>query len=369
MHGEVRIEESGQRLWVKLPDSDEDRRRLVHEARALRQIRHPGVVQLIDAAASGDGSELALRYVVGDVPGPLPAAELAGLGAAVATTLADIHDLGAAHGACTVDHVLVERSGRPVLCSFGRAALRGDHDEVLDAQRRDVATLTQSLQALLVGEHHRLLRTLARGSTRTPTARSLAAALATVVPDARLPVVHTGSVEALPGTRHAQPRPTRARRPARWAQVLMIAGATVGIGTGTLVVVGGLFSSHHRPSGSSPTLPCPSVDDGCGPLTGGGGSFATAAGTWTVGEPGDIVVVGRWSCDGSALPALLRPQSGQVWIFDRWAGAGADVAGRQVATVAGARSLEVVPGPGGCDRLLVTTRSGGRAVVPEASAQ
>ena len=333
MHGEVRIEESGQRLWVKLPDSDEDRRRLAHEARALRQIRHPGVVQLVDVEAPGDDAELALRYVGGEVPGPLAAAELAGLGAAVATTLADIHDLGAAHGACTIDHVLVEPSGRPVLCSFGRAALRGDDDDLHDAQVRDVVTLTRSLQALLVGEDHRLLRVLARGATRTPTARTLATTLATVVPGARLPIHSTQTRETLPDARQGGPR---RRRAGHWPQVLMIAGATVGLGAGTLVLLGRLSPSHNHSAAPSPSLPCPPVDDGCGPLTGGGGRFSTVAGTWTVGEPGDIIVVGRWSCDGTALPALLRLDSGQVWIFDRWAGAGTDVAGRRVATVAGA---------------------------------
>lgn len=37
-----------------------------------------------------------------------------------------------------------------------------------------------------------------------------------------------------------------------------------------------------------------------------------------LGEPGDLVALGDWSCDGIDTPALLRPSTGEVFVFDAW---------------------------------------------------
>ena len=50
---------------------------------------------------------------------PMPV--IAGLGAAVATTIADLHALGFCHGGIEASHVLLDEAGRPVLCSLGRS--------------------------------------------------------------------------------------------------------------------------------------------------------------------------------------------------------------------------------------------------------
>ena len=56
------------------------------------------------------------------------------------------------------------------------------------------------------------------------------------------------------------------------------------------------------------------------------GILSTDAGRYRIGSPGDTVVLGRWDCGPIALPALLHPGTGQVWVFDRWPVDGADVA-------------------------------------------
>src|SRR5687767_6114816 len=93
--------------------------RVPEEAAALAEARHPGVVELIDTA----GDVLRTRMVEGgplSAMGPMPAAEVAGVAAAVAATLADLHDLGVVHGGIDASHVLVAADGRPLLCSLGR---------------------------------------------------------------------------------------------------------------------------------------------------------------------------------------------------------------------------------------------------------
>ena len=50
-----------------------------------------------------------------------------------------------------------------------------------------------------------------------------------------------------------------------------------------------------------------------------GNEVRTAGHRWVVGVPGDIVTVGDWDCDGTATPAVLRPASGRLHVFDTWA--------------------------------------------------
>ena len=38
-----------------------------------------------------------------------------------------------------------------------------------------------------------------------------------------------------------------------------------------------------------------------------------------VGERGDVVSLADWDCDGETTPAIVRPATGEVFIFDRWA--------------------------------------------------
>ncbi|OWY59494.1 hypothetical protein B7486_74265, partial [cyanobacterium TDX16] len=80
-----------------------------------------------------------------------------------------------------------------------------------------------------------------------------------------------------------------------------------------------------------------------------------------VGEEGDEVVLGDWDCDGSATPALLRPDAGEVFVFARWARDGADVTVTAVDEVDGATAIEVRT-EGSCDRLVVEGPDGAHQV-------
>jgi hypothetical protein len=103
---------------------------------------------------------------------------------------------------------------------------------------------------------------------------------------------------------------------------------------------------------------CPAVDLGCHPVARVDGILITDTGRYRIGDPDDVVVVGRWSCVTTGLAALLRRASGEVWVFDHWASAGdEDRRARLLTRVRGATSLLVVPGRSGCDRLLVTRRA------------
>ena len=168
--------------------------------------RHPGVVELVGLEGSTERPVLVTVLVDGPtlaVPMPLTPAEVAGLMGSLATTVADLHDMGIVHGALVPEHVLVAPDGRPVLCGFGSAGGVGDGDEPQPST--DVAALGRLLRRLATGPDARALRRVAEAATADdpdarPSARDVAAELAAAVPDARLPVPPPAAVAGGLGT-------------------------------------------------------------------------------------------------------------------------------------------------------------------------
>lgn len=311
---------SGNRV-TKCATTEADRARLAAEARALRNLAHPGVVRLIEVAGGDPPTALVLERVGGGSLGRMlaaPTQEVVRFGASLATTVADLHDVGWIHGAIRAEHVLVDGRGRPVLCGFGSAAPSASSDR---SRRRDVSDLIRLMLELLPPEiDAKLRRALAdRRWRRHSDARTLARRLL------------------------AQTETQRHRRlaPSRYvaAAALTVAGA----------VSIPLWAGDHR----SPTK-CPAVDDGC-------------AATWrppsryrlAFNGP-RVIVIGRWGCAEQAYPAVLALDSGAVWVFRRWPRAGHPSVATLVGQVDGARSLGVLPSSG-CDRITVYTS--GRTVV------
>ena len=104
------------------------------------------------------------------------------------------------------------------------------------------------------------------------------------------------------------------------------------------------------------------------PATDSDGSAELAAGLihdrdgrrYAIGTEGDLVVIGDWDCDGVATPAIARPGTGQVAMFDRWPPPEAtisesDASARRVVDDLIGVELERGDGPGACDRLRVHT--------------
>jgi eukaryotic-like serine/threonine-protein kinase len=397
---------------------------------------HPGVVEVVRSHEVEDGQwELELRLVAGgdltQAPG-WSAEEVAGFGAAAATTLADLHDLGIVHQRLGPEHLLVDGAGRPLLCGFGGARRWDDGDQGPDPRPADVAALADCLAQLLPADAPRdlrreLARATPRGRRRPPSARQLARGLTAAVPAARLPVLGGSSAGSdgapaganrpattsghLPATvggsfagpeaargaaltaagppgaagsaesvvpigslaksepetvagpspvRGRRSRPHRSLRRPRLIEAVAAVLVVVGLGVGLLAVS---HRSNGKGGSSRPAASCPTVDRGCGPVARPGGVLTTVSGRYRFGSPADAVVLGRWTCTAQAFPAILRPSTGQLWVFDAWARPGAQVASRLVAVVSDGRSLRVVPDRPGCDGLAVLTGRGRVVVV------
>jgi hypothetical protein len=122
------------------------------------------------------------------------------------------------------------------------------------------------------------------------------------------------------------------------------------------------------PATTGPACPTtgPDLDgDGCvEPVQVRGVVVATDGRRWRVGEGGDLAAVADWDCDGRATAAVVRPATGEVWVYDGWAGAGRTVTARRPGpTAPGATEVRAVPGPSGCVRLEVTTAGGDRRLL------
>jgi hypothetical protein len=404
-HMEVFESTTSSGSWmVKRARSGEESARLHHEAALLRRAAHPGVVELGRIEVEGDGMTiLSTRHAGGcdlSAISELDVAALGGLGAAVATIIADLHDVGISHGAICAEHVVVGGDGRPLLCSFGCAGSASDVDPAAD-----VAALRRLLsERLPPGPPKRLVRLLREtpGRSKRGSARALAASLTRVVPDARLPTaparttippspepprlrsVHGDEVRADPPGRVTEPEPPATpatpsggsvdpsvgslgpapRRQSTARGIVVTASAVLvvaGVGVAILGLLGRLTSPPNRPAALSASRSCPVVDDGCRPVLATNGRFSTPSGRFAIDLPAAVVVIGRWECRAPSLPAALDPRNGQVWVWDRWPGT-TTVEAQRLARVPRATTLDVVPEAAGCDWLEVV-RAGAPPVI------
>ena len=383
----------GQHWVVKSASSPAETAHLRREAEQLRKAAHPGVVEL-GSFHAGPPVELRTRHAGRSLAemAPLAPAELCGLGAAVATVLADLHDLGIVHGAIAADHILIGAEGRPVLCGFSSS---GSTTECHAGG--DVIDLADTLASRLGPEAPRRLRRLllgpGKGLRHTPSARAFAAALSQAVPDRRLPTapaVRPPSVSvgvearptapaepasSIPGSaapiqaprgrsapasgRHLAAHPARRRVLPKVAAVVALGGA---VAVAAIVVLG----PDRHPAAAE--IPCPSADQGCRPVPVRTGAFAAPSGTFTIAVAHPIVVLGRWRCGPASLPAALDPRTGQVWAWLSWAGPATTVTAEAVGRHPGAVTLRVVPEASGCDRLeVIDARGAATIMIPGAN--
>lgn len=391
-----------------------DPARIAREAELLTAARHPGVVELVGIEGDPLDPVLVTQRVEGrDLAnaGTLSRAEAAGITAALASTLADVHQQGIVHGAVTPEHVIIGPGGRPVLCGFGHGGRAGALDPAVDV--RGLGALLKVLLAEAGRPSSDPLLRVAEDATapdaaQRPTAARFAAAINEIVPDACLPgasvAANAGALEAL---RRAHAAPSwRGYKKRRKRQAALVAAAGILlVSAGALAfndlsgAGGGAAAPIREPllPSAEPTTPttsttsttlapvvvstslaapsCPRVDgtlaadtdgDGCPEaLTFSGGVLEAGAARWSVGAEGDQVASGDWACRGRAGLALLHPPTGDVFLFDGWAGPGHDLVGGRALRVEGGFALRSGgSGNGGCPQLLVDRRDGPPVAVP-----
>ena len=176
----VEVSAGGRPVAVKRATQHDRRERLRHEAAVLERARHPGVVELVDIDHGDETTTLSTAWLGG---GSLGAAEmapkkLAGVGAKLAMTIADLHDRAIVHRRITSDHVLLDGLGRVVLVGFGDASTSPGECDTAD----DVAAIGAALEAKLPTD----LAALAKVRT-SPADRQVVERLRAVLARARDP--------------------------------------------------------------------------------------------------------------------------------------------------------------------------------------
>jgi hypothetical protein len=375
----ITTDAAGRRVMAKAALNAEEAARLAREAEQLEAARHPGVVELVGVDGSGVGSMLLTAHVEGPTlaaVGPLPLEEAAGLLAALATTLADLHDLGVVHGAVAPEHVIVGAGGRPVLCGLAYGGRSGEPPRpapavargFADPARANAAVLSPAFDVYAVGALARFLapeppagHVLAELATAAmdadadarPSARAMAEGLQDGVPAARLPRALAAPAPARPSPPRPSPAPAdplaALRRigagggrasPPRASVVVGVVAAVLVVGV-AIVVTG---SAAHGPApelgGPVPAVPnlAPPHEAEPGPTTTRAGlTSSTSRSTSTTA----LVAAGRRDCpvvtavlqadvDGDGCADPLRYAEGLLEAGDvRWA---LGQAGDQVAT-------------------------------------
>lgn len=332
---------------------------------------HPGVAEVVSSQGSADEWELRVVHAGRPVEilTPMHAQQVAAIAAALSATLADLHEAGIVHGRIDSSHVLIGSHGRPVLCGFGPqleppaspeddiaamgaliVELLGDEQEPkLFPDRRWTRPRREGWERralLLVADH-----ACAEPATRRPSARRLAAEIAAAVPSATITAIerHERTGRRLPGLVRA-----------------LLGVAVLGLGAMRLVEPG----SRPEVGLSAPpaTTSTSAASDTREPLPRevvvvDGITVSVGERRYRVGQPGDLVVVGDWDGDGEPTPAVLRPGTGEVFVFTAWADARGDVVVEAIDRVEGARELAAQPGIGG-DALIVRRSDGSWRQVP-----
>ncbi len=86
---------------------------------------------------------------------------------------------------------------------------------------------------------------------------------------------------------------------------------------------------------------------------------------YAVGQPGDLAAVGEWLCDGRATVVLLRPSTGGLYLFDRWASLGSTSTARPSTVIPDGRSLGTDSRrTDGCPRVVVGLADGRSVTLP-----
>jgi len=105
--------------------------------------------------------------------------------------------------------------------------------------------------------------------------------------------------------------------------------------------------------------------DGCSDPVRVTGAVVQADGVrYGVGRTGDRVVVADWRCDGRATPAVLRPATGEIFVFPRWAASDRQVSTKPSARVRRAAAIHAADTDhDGCSELWVQTAAGRSVMV------
>ena len=305
--------------------------RILAEAEVLQRISHPGVVEYVEHHTNPT-VQLVTMFAGADAwdRQPPTGADSVHALAAVASTVADLHDAAIAHGELVAAHIIAGPDQRPVLCGFARStplsaeSRAADLVALADLVEKSTADLDDDQGSRVAALGADLRR--GRASARSATNR-LDALLSHETPSAPARAVSRRVMAIAAATTFAV-----------LALALLVPGRETRPDAASTVAPQSLaadpMSTTIAPAPAPPATVLTPPVVGAPTLVNNGRQYA-------LGRPGDIAVVGDWDCNGSDTPALLRPSTGEVAVFADWPAPKSGITAQQVVIVEDARSLEV----------------------------
>ncbi|MFV0317956.1 MAG: hypothetical protein ACK5O2_13480 [Microthrixaceae bacterium] len=355
-HTEVHAaRDSGQDVIVKVAPHAL-RPRLQREAEVLGRLSDQRVVTVVGITEGPDHDELTtLRHgsiTLGDA-GLLDSMRRGAALVSFCDALAGIHGAGWAHGGLEASHVLLDDTDEARLCSVGGATEVGTASAAVLADDRDALARIVDSVLRCPGSFETRAQRRAWNRTSTRALRALAAkrglldasAMANLLRRAGLPGTDApagpdrAAVKRVPrrAARGRLSEITRRALGARVRRTLVFAAVPLALLGGALLAraLGGPPGAHDMECAAD--ISGMLVD--CGDIT-IDDNVVTAGGTrLEVGEPGDVLDVGDWNCNGRASVVLLRPSTGELWEFTRWASPEDQTEASLVGTFTGALDL------------------------------
>ena len=111
-------------------------RRFEAETRSIAELDSPQVVPIFDFWREPDGAILVEKLITGGslhsllALGPTPVDRVCEIVSQLVLPLARAHELGIVHGAVTLDNVLLDNDGRPLITDFGMGAGSTPSDDI-----------------------------------------------------------------------------------------------------------------------------------------------------------------------------------------------------------------------------------------------
>ncbi len=337
---------SGDVVIVRRATDPDARATLVHAADIVSGIDHPGIEAVLSTTSTSEATEVRLRVPGGRTLSSSPPRDAAGAARAVsgvAQVLADLHQLGLTHGPIGCQQVVLGGGARPALLDFSAGHRRSEVDE-----ERWIALVADDVRGIgaLVDELIELLPSDESTWGRERWARRRLAALGA-----------RSRATAHPATVVAQEAADLAVGRRRWPRLLPAACAVIGAVTLAAGIVG-LARTHHAAETTAPAGPTIAVH---------GNELVVGGARFHLGRDGDQVVLGDWDDDGVTSPALLRPSTGEVFVFEQWPSPSHPLTNPPVTVVAGAVSADRRRSVHGSDRLVVVRRSGHPVLIDASS--
>lgn len=323
------------------------------EAQTLQQIDHPNVIRILDLIDNGTSVAIALQLAAGGslatalVTRRWTEAEVLSAARELAGAVAECHRLGIVHGDVATTNVLLGADGAVLLADLGAPGASAGTPGFVSPEvaaggppstASDVFGLGKVLEALAAAAPSNVVSAAAAAAAEQrpgdrPTAEDVASLLArpaTPGPIATPEGVRTRQFRTVAAKIDTPPTQESAsrRRLLVHAPKAAVAAGVLMLATGVVQLLPASSDAHARPR-------CPAIDtpaapgahvieadvdgDGCpNAIVRTGNVVVVGSDRFVLGSTGDDLYVADWDCDGDATPAVFRPASRRLTVYDSW---------------------------------------------------